>query len=249
MEKKKIAISLNKDILKMVDAKVDGSRIRSRSQSIEVLVRRGLDSQTADTAVILLSKAHQKIAFEQFKTSFLLKQQADFFRGNMVSTIIILAQDGGDENIESELAKTGIEAQVRRTDKRFNGEALFSIRDSFCRDFIVMSGDIYNQFNLRSMVEKHMHKDKLATMGLITHRRPTKYGSVTLDGDFITDFQEKPKAASSHLINAGIYLFKPEIFDVMHGVKSLEKDLFPKLSRMRQLIGYVTSGEYAHLGG
>ena len=39
----------------------------------------------------------------------------------------------------------------------------------------------------------------------------------------------------------------PEIFEMFDNVNSLEKDLFPKLARMKQLIGFFTYGEYLHL--
>lgn len=244
MEKKKIAISLSKDLLKTIDTKIDGSRIRSRSQAIEVFTRKGLENQDIDTAVILLSKVHQKLALSQFKQSTVLQAQAGFFRARGITRIIVLVQNGN--GLDKELENIP-QVTVHKTDKKYNGEALFSIKHAFTRDFVVMSGDTYNNFNLKDMIEKHMQKDKLATMGLISHGKPSAYGTVTLSGDFIFDFHEKPKVAKSHIINAGIYIFKPAVFGLMQKTKSLECDLFPELAHMRQLVGYFTSGEYMHL--
>ena len=42
-------------------------------------------------------------------------------------------------------------------------------------------------------------------------------------------------------------MFKPEVFELFDNVNSLEKDLFPKLARLKQLIGFFTYGEYEHL--
>ena len=60
--------------------------------------------------------------------------------------------------------------------------------------------------------------------------------------------QEKPKTVSSNIVNAGIYVFKPEVFELLSSCQSLEKDLFPKLARIKQLCGFFTHGEYRHLG-
>ena len=90
--------------------------------------------------------------------------------------------------------------------------------------------------------------DKLATMGLMTREKTSGYGTAILDGDFVVDFYEKPKQSSTHIVNAGIYVFKPEIFELFENVNSLEKDLFSKLARMKQLLGFFTYGEYEHLG-
>ena len=110
-----------------------------------------------------------------------------------------------------------------------------------------MSGDTYNNFDLLKMIKKHLEMDKLATMGLMTREKIAGYGTAILDGDFIADFQEKPKQSSTNIVNAGIYIFKPEVFELFENVNSLEKDLFPKLARLKQLIGFFTYGEYEHL--
>ena len=49
-----------------------------------------------------------------------------------------------------------------------------------------------------------------------------------------------------NLVNAGIYIFKPEAFELFEYAVSLEKDVFPKLAKIKQLAGYFTYGEYMH---
>ena len=98
------------------------------------------------------------------------------------------------------------------------------------------------------MIRKHLESEKLAIMGLMTREKTSSYGTVILDGDLIIDFQEKPKHHSTNIVNAGIYIFKPEVFELFYNVISLEKDLFPKLARMKQLVGFFTYGEYLHFG-
>ena len=115
-----------------------------------------------------------------------------------------------------------------------------------------MSGDTYNDFDLLKMMKKHVQSDKISTMGLMTRNETSSYGAAILDGDLIVDFQEKPKGQSSSnhsttIVNAGIYIFKPEIIEFLKDANSLEKDVFPKLARMKQLIGFFTYGEYKHI--
>ena len=131
---------------------------------------------------------------------------------------------------------------------RGNAQALEHIKDKTKNSFVVMSGDTYNDFDLLKMIKQHLEIDKMATMGLMTREKTSGYGIAILDGDFIVDFQEKPKQSSTNIVNAGIYIFKPEVFELFENVSSLEKDLFPKLARLNQLIGFFTYGEYKHLG-
>ena len=99
------------------------------------------------------------------------------------------------------------------------------------------------------MIKKHNESNKLMTMGLMTRDKPSEYGSAILDGDLVIDFREKSEKKETHVVNAGIYIFKPEIFEFLdQNIVSLERDLFPKIARIKQLVGFFTHGEYMHLG-
>jgi mannose-1-phosphate guanylyltransferase len=86
-------------------------------------------------------------------------------------------------------------------------------------------------------------------MGIMSIEKPGKYGTAVMDGDLIVDFEEKPRQARTHVGNAGIYIFKQEVLELCDShTPSLEKDLFPKLARIKQLVGFFTLGEYSHFG-
>ena len=147
----------------------------------------------------------------------------------------------------NEISESNINVEIIETNAKGNAEALQSIKNKINNSFITMSGDTYNNFDLLKMIKKHLELDKMATMGLMTREKTSGYGTAILDGDFIVDFQEKPKQSSTNIVNAGIYIFKPGVFELFENVNSLEKDLFPKLARLKQLIGFFTYGEYEHL--
>ncbi|MBI2135321.1 hypothetical protein HYU09_04990 [Candidatus Woesearchaeota archaeon] len=249
MSKPKIAISLDKNLLNLVDSKVDGNVIRSRSQAVEFFLRRGLQGQSVNTAVLLIKGEHQKNMLKRLKGKTLIKTQLDFFNKYGISNVFIVTQHTKDINLLlNEISGSDINVEIAETDARGNAQALLAIKDKVKNSFIAMSGDIYNNFDLLKMIKKHIEIDKLATMGLMTREKITGYGTAILDGDLIVDFQEKPKQSSTNIVNAGIYIFKPEVFELFENVSSLEKDLFSKLARMKQLAGFFTYGEYEHLG-
>ncbi|MBS3108087.1 NDP-sugar synthase, partial [Candidatus Woesearchaeota archaeon] len=67
--------------------------------------------------------------------------------------------------------------------------------------------------------------------------------------NMIVDFKEKEETGSN-IINAGVYVFNKDVFNFFDkDVKSLERDLFPKLAKLNQLQGFFTKGEYYHAGG
>ena len=249
MKKAKIAISVDNSLLKIIDSKVDGSVIRSRSQAIEYFLKRGLQEQSVNIAVLLLKGEHQSIALKNVKGGPLIRQQIGFFSKYGIKTVYIVTQHTKNINlILSEISDAKINVEIIEKQARGNADALKSIKGKVGSSFVVMSGDTYNDFDLLKMIRKHMESEKLATMGLMTREKTTSYGTAILDGDLIVDFQEKPRHYSTNIVNAGIYIFKPEVFELFENVNSLEKDLFPKLARLKQLVGFFTYGEYLHVG-
>ena len=250
MPKSKIAISVDSSLLKIVDSKVDGSVIRSRSQAIEYFLKRGLQEQAVSIAVLLLKGEHQSIALEDVKGISLIKQQIEFFSKYGIKTVYIVTQHTKKMNLLlDEISNAKINVEIIEKQSKGNADALIAVKEKISSSFIVMSGDTYNNFDLFKMIKKHTESEKLATMGLMTREKPSSYGTAILDGDLIVDFQEKPKHYSTNIVNAGIYIFNPEIFELFEDTISLEKDLFPKLARMKQLVGFFTYGEYLHVTG
>jgi NDP-sugar pyrophosphorylase family protein len=89
--------------------------------------------------------------------------------------------------------------------------------------FVVVGCDILTDLNLDALLTFHREKKALATIALTSADDVTQYGVVVPDeSGRIIAFQEKPKrgAEKSHLVNTGIYVFEPGIFEY------IEKDSF-----------------------
>ena len=250
MVKSKIAISVENSLLRLVDSKVDGSVIRSRSQAIEYFLKKGLQEQSVSAAVLLLKGEHQNVALKNVNGSPLIKQQIDFFSKYGIKTVYVITQHTKSMNLLLDgVSNSKINVEIIEKQAKGNADALKAVKGKIGNSFVVMSGDTYSNFDLLKMIKKHMDSEKLATMGLMTREKASSYGTAILDGDLIVDFQEKPKHYSTNIVNAGIYIFKPEVFELFEDVISLEKDLFPKIARLKQLVGFFNYGEYLHMTG
>ncbi|AFK23160.1 sugar phosphate nucleotidyltransferase [Pyrococcus sp. ST04] len=100
--------------------------------------------------------------------------------------------------------------------------------------FIVASSDILTNLNFKALLEFHKKKGGIATMALTKVEDPSHYGVAVLDKDNkILYFKEKPKReeAPSNLVNAGIYVFEPDIFDLIPKGENYDfsLNLFPKM--------------------
>lgn len=109
-------------------------------------------------------------------------------------------------------------------------------------DFIVISGDILTNADLKKGIEIHKKSGAVATIGVkkIPIERVSGFGVVVKDKDgYVTSFQEKPKVeeAKSDLINTGIYIFNYDIFNYIpeDTFYDFAKDVFPKLLEERQI--------------
>jgi len=102
--------------------------------------------------------------------------------------------------------------------------------------FVVLCGDALIDLDLSEAVRRHRAKGAMAS--LITKRVPrdqvSSYGVVVTDPDGrVLSFQEKPavEEAASDMINTGIYIFEPEVFNYIPSGEPFDigSDLFPKL--------------------
>ncbi len=113
------------------------------------------------------------------------------------------------------------------------GGAIKNVEEHVTGTFAVANGDVVDAIDFAAFVKFHRKTRGIGSIAVTAVDDPTAFGVVALDGDRITQFVEKPQEteAPSDLINAGRYLFEPEVFDVIEGGRavSLEREVFPRL--------------------
>jgi mannose-1-phosphate guanylyltransferase/phosphomannomutase len=120
--------------------------------------------------------------------------------------------------------------------------------------FILLSGDVLTDFDLKKAISWHEEKKSKATILLTRVDNPLAFGIVITDEQGkIVRFLEKPSWGQvfSDTINTGIYIFEPEVFDYIPEKQDFDfsKDLFPKLLEDNVgLFGYVARGFWKDVG-
>jgi len=119
--------------------------------------------------------------------------------------------------------------------------------------FIVLNGDIFAQINYKDLINTHLESNALATIALCKVSDPTRYGVAEMgNGNHIKRFVEKPSMdkAPSNLINAGLYVLSPKVFDYIPSGRavSMEREVFPKLAEEGKLCGHMTNGLWMDIG-
>ena len=139
---------------------------------------------------------------------------------------------GPDEQWSVDLIDTGIDTQtggrLKRLAKMIKGET-----------FMMTYGDGVADVNIRELVDFHKTHGKLATVTAV--RPPARFGSLTLDGNNVRGFAEKPQLGEGW-INGGYFVFEPEIADYIGGDETfLEREPLENLARDGQLMAFKHS--------
>lgn len=123
--------------------------------------------------------------------------------------------------------------------------------------FVVVSGDVLADVNIRRLIERHEQNRKqgaVATLALTKVEDPTQYGIVGVDAHGrIERFKEKPRPQQvfSDLVNAGIYVVEHEVLEEIPPRQAFDfsKDLWPDLlERGTPLFGERIEGFWMDVG-
>jgi glucose-1-phosphate cytidylyltransferase len=134
-----------------------------------------------------------------------------------------------DENWMVHLLDTGTDTQ---TGGRIKQVAQFIGNEPFMLTY----GDGVSNINIPELLNFHKEKRKLATLTAV--RPPARFGQMILDGDKVTQFEEKPQIGEGW-INGGFFVLQPEIANYIHDDQTLwEREPLEQLASEGQLTAY-----------
>ncbi len=126
------------------------------------------------------------------------------------------------------------------------GGAVFHARAHLAPHFLLCNGDSLFDCNLARLLGAP--PGGLARIVLRAVPDASRYGVVTLDGERVTAFAERPQHGGAGLINAGLYLMSREIVAHLTPRGSLERDVLPALAARGELRGLVAHGYFRDIG-
>jgi NDP-sugar pyrophosphorylase family protein len=262
--KQRITLTLDRNLLKKIDQRIDGLNIRNRSHAIELILKKHLEPRIK-TAVILCGGKGTRlrpITYEIPKALIpvqgkpLIDHIFDLLKKYNIKDVVV-SVGYLKEKIKQHLGdgfRFGINITYIEEDKPLGTAGplkLFKKIKQPKEAFIVSNGDELKNIHIQKMFELHQSKHALATIALTTVKDPSLYGVARLDGSRILEFVEKPakNKAPSNLINAGFYILEPEVIDMIpDGFSMLEKNIFPKLAKQGKLFGFPFGGQWFDTG-
>ncbi len=101
-----------------------------------------------------------------------------------------------------------------------------------------LNGDVLARFSLADMLDHHRALGATATIALAPYR--STWGIADLEGNYITGFTQSP--VLPYWINAGIYVFQPELAALLPDRGDHEDSTFPELAAARKLGAFRIEG-------
>jgi NDP-sugar pyrophosphorylase family protein len=260
--RERLTITLDQELLRKVDAIVDGVNVRNRSHAIEQLLAASIEHSKPSKAVVFaggtpvaLGGKFIPIPMTVVRGRPIIDYIMDELKRNGISHVIIVMGvhsqslmghlgDGSQLGIRVSYAieerAMGTEGALGLVRERVRGESFFAL-----------NGDNIFTVDLDSIYRQHLASKAVATIALTPAESSARFGVTMLEGNRITSFVQKHERGSgATLVNAGIYLFSPEVFDFIGSPKGrtmLEEHLFPALAGSGKLYGYVFSGPWYSL--
>ena len=137
------------------------------------------------------------------------------------------------ENFFGNGSKYGVKLSISKEEKPLGTAGPVKLLQNQLNNepFLVMNGDILTLLSYRKLYEFACSKETLSTIATKDIYTPFQFGNIHTEGDFVTGIEEKPNIKTTIL--AGIYIFKPEILNLipdntMYGMDKLIIDMLER---------------------
>ena len=112
---------------------------------------------------------------------------------------------------------------------------------------VVFNGDVLSRHNLAAQIKLHQSSGASVTLHLVNVEDARPYGCVPIDeSGRVTDFLEKMENPITNTINAGCYVFNPDVIQELElgKVVSVEREIFPNILKAGKVIQAFVDDSY-----
>jgi NDP-sugar pyrophosphorylase family protein len=136
--------------------------------------------------------------------------------------------DGGDFGVKIEY--------LVEDEALFTAGALHPHKEKFQDGpFLVFMGDHVTNIDVGKFVKAHEKSGAIATIAVKKQKQSIEYGVIdSPDEKYVKDFREKPVVHD--LINTGMYVLEPRVFDYIGEKEDFARDVFPRMLKAKEKI-------------
>ncbi len=153
-------------------------------------------------------------------------------------------------------AKYGVELHyVEQRKRRGTADAIRSARPKITGPFLCLNGDVVvSSSDIAALLEfATAHHGTI--ISVVGRKAVKRYGFVRLENERVTGLEEKPPTPRDGLVNAGVYVFEPTIFDTIdetplspRGEYEITDSIERQLAATSDVWGYRLQDEWLDVG-
>jgi bifunctional UDP-N-acetylglucosamine pyrophosphorylase/glucosamine-1-phosphate N-acetyltransferase len=143
---------------------------------------------------------------------------------------------------------------VNQEERLGTAHAVSMVKDKMDSDFLCINGDIVLMpSHLPGLIDFY-NKHQGMVMSLARVRDPTNFGVIDVKEERVKSIIEKPEKPLSNLINAGIYIYTPEIFEAISKTPKSSRGEYEITESMRMMLdksdiyGYELTENWIEIG-
>jgi len=260
--KKKITISLDENILDRIDKSVEKGEWKNRSSVIENILKERYWEFTDMTGIIFTHDYkwdNREYPFDipkallEVKWKSIITRQIEIFSKPWIKNFVLLIPKDTTEVFKKELLKkfpnlifNFVELDPEIKTWTALKEALK--QENISNNLLISNWDIYYwNLDLEEYYNYHKQQKSDFSFALKFVLNPEQLGNVKIHWNKIIEFVERPKASQMNLTNSGLYITTKKFLEKYDFWDYLEKDYFPKLPELGNIIWYIYSGQWEHI--
>lgn len=115
------------------------------------------------------------------------------------------------------------------------------------KPFIVTNADVITELKYKDLLEFHEQQSSDLTIGTKTYETQIPFGVINIKRNIISQIEEKPKFL--HKINAGVYVFKPNLLKSFSKVEYLDLNtFFEKIKNKKKIVSFPIFEKWNDIG-
>jgi NDP-sugar pyrophosphorylase family protein len=259
--KKRISLTIDKELLFQVDKLVDGNEIQSRSEALDHLLRGHFQPVVAKAVLLAGGDGVRMRPFSYeipkplipVNSKPVLEHMITALHDSGIKDIIICTGRLGEKVVKyfGDGSKFGVKITYSQEERSLGTGGALKLAQTFIgqKPFLLIHGDLLARVNFNELIKFHQQNKGLVTMALTSVDNPQDFGMVELQGFQVTGFVDRKlkrgrEERVSHLVSSGIYVVDPNIFKMIPAGRKvmLEETVFPKLIEKEKLVGFPFKG-------
>lgn len=130
------------------------------------------------------------------------------------------------------------------------GGALKNAEDKLENEFMLLNGDTFLPIDYKKLINYFYEKDKIGTITVYSDPDKIISNNISIDeSNIILDYNKNDSTGMTY-VDAGASVYKKEVLNYIPGSRecSLEKEVFPQLIKVKQLIAFPTTQMFYDMG-